>query len=283
MRRSPARACASHPSRALPNTAGLAACRCPLLPPQQLAAHIAVFDAAQNGSHQEGAGVGGELHEQHSLLGPGALPPSLANWLVDVSEIEYLRWPNGALQELGRGSRCAARAAGCPVFGTWVGPAADRAFVPQTSAALALLPDPARPHPACPLQRGGVQGALPRRAGGGQGGGAGALAKRAGAVRDGEAPCMLRCAGRKQWRCCAGALEHEARLRPANACCCASTRPSCGAGGGAAASAAARQHHHFVRRVPGRPPGYPAHGACSSAVQRAHARLSLGAARRCWA
>ncbi|KAI7842434.1 hypothetical protein COHA_004073 [Chlorella ohadii] len=72
-----------------------------LLP--ELAAHVAQWDADQQGSEQSCV-VGGELHTEQSLLASGTLSQGLQDWLVDVSEIEYLRWPDGRLQELGRGA-----------------------------------------------------------------------------------------------------------------------------------------------------------------------------------
>ncbi|PRW45625.1 hypothetical protein C2E21_6054 [Chlorella sorokiniana] len=69
----------------------------------ELAAHVAQWDADQQGSEQQCV-VGGELHTEQSLLASGTLSKSLQDWLVDVGEIEYLRWPDGRLQELGRGA-----------------------------------------------------------------------------------------------------------------------------------------------------------------------------------
>lgn len=57
----------------------------PPLPSPQLAAHVAQWNA--QGSSDQSALVGGELHAEQSLLAPGALPASLMQWLVDVSEV----------------------------------------------------------------------------------------------------------------------------------------------------------------------------------------------------
>ena len=50
-------------------------------------------------------GVGGDLLTELSLLAPTSLPEALRDVLVDLSELQPLRWPNGALQELGSGGR----------------------------------------------------------------------------------------------------------------------------------------------------------------------------------
>lgn len=55
----------------------------------QLAEHVAQWDADQQDGEQL-AVVGGELHTEQSLLASGTLSKSLQDWLVDVSEIEYL-------------------------------------------------------------------------------------------------------------------------------------------------------------------------------------------------
>lgn len=55
-----------------------------------------------------GAAVGGELLTELSILAPASLPAALRDVLVDISELQPLRWPNGALQELGTGARWAA-------------------------------------------------------------------------------------------------------------------------------------------------------------------------------
>ncbi len=50
---------------------------------------MAQWDADQQGSEQSCV-VGGELHTEQSLLASGTLSQGLQDWLVDVSEIEYL-------------------------------------------------------------------------------------------------------------------------------------------------------------------------------------------------
>lgn len=52
-----------------------------------------------------GGAVGGELATELSLLAPASLPVALRDVLVDITELQPLRWPNGALQELGTGAR----------------------------------------------------------------------------------------------------------------------------------------------------------------------------------
>lgn len=51
------------------------------------------------------AAVGGDLLTELSLLAPTSLPEALRDVLVDLCELQPLRWPNGALQELGSGGR----------------------------------------------------------------------------------------------------------------------------------------------------------------------------------
>lgn len=53
----------------------------------------------------EGVESGGDLLSELSLLAPGSLPEALRDVLVDITELQPLRWPNGALQELGSGGR----------------------------------------------------------------------------------------------------------------------------------------------------------------------------------
>ncbi|KAI7842043.1 hypothetical protein COHA_004243 [Chlorella ohadii] len=53
--------------------------------------------------HENGAD-GGQLLSEMSLLVPTNLPEALRDVLVDLKELQPLRWPNGALQELGSGA-----------------------------------------------------------------------------------------------------------------------------------------------------------------------------------
>ena len=56
--------------------------------------------------------VGGDLLTELSLLAPTSLPEALRDVLVDLAELQPLRWPNGALQELGSGGRWVLRGDG---------------------------------------------------------------------------------------------------------------------------------------------------------------------------
>lgn len=79
-------------------------CHPPSLPCLQMDAGMSI-GGSQDG--HEGFG-GGELLSEMSLLAPGSLPDALQDVLVDISEVQPLRWLNGALQELGSGARWAA-------------------------------------------------------------------------------------------------------------------------------------------------------------------------------
>ncbi|PSC73227.1 serine threonine-kinase [Micractinium conductrix] len=82
----------------------------------ELVAHVANQDAgaqqsmgwvgggSSGGGGGDDATAGGELLREVSLLSPQALSAGLRDWLVDLQEVEFLRWPNGALQELGQGA-----------------------------------------------------------------------------------------------------------------------------------------------------------------------------------
>lgn len=44
-----------------------------------------------------------------ALLTAESLPLELRQWVVDPSELEYIRWPNGSRREVGNGSGGAGR------------------------------------------------------------------------------------------------------------------------------------------------------------------------------
>jgi tRNA A-37 threonylcarbamoyl transferase component Bud32 len=71
----------------------------------ELQAHVAAMDAGMSvGNVLAGhEGVGGDLLTELSLLAPNSLPEALRDVVVDLAELQPLRWPNGALQELGSG------------------------------------------------------------------------------------------------------------------------------------------------------------------------------------
>ena len=101
--------------------------------------------------------MGGELLTELSLLAPASLPEALRDVLVDISELQPLRWPNGALQELGTGARWAA----------WRGRTGERSL--HCPALFATVPPGPPPHLSIWLQRNRLQGAVSRGARGGQG------------------------------------------------------------------------------------------------------------------
>ncbi|KAL4419965.1 hypothetical protein ABPG75_007063 [Micractinium tetrahymenae] len=67
----------------------------------ELAAHVAECDAAMSWGGED---VSGPLLREHSLIQPGSLPSSLRDLIVDINDIEFLFWPNGAPMELGAGA-----------------------------------------------------------------------------------------------------------------------------------------------------------------------------------
>lgn len=79
---------------------------CPLSPPSQMDAGTSVGGVLAG----RGGMVGGELLTEASLLAPASLPAALRDVLVDITELQPLRWPNGALHELGTGARWAVGA-----------------------------------------------------------------------------------------------------------------------------------------------------------------------------
>lgn len=72
--------------------------------PRRLVHHVAEQDV-QAVASLGGSGSSGSL-DAPAPLSVGLLPPRLRECLVDPALVEYLRWPNGKLQELGSGARC---------------------------------------------------------------------------------------------------------------------------------------------------------------------------------
>lgn len=94
-------------------------CMCPLPRPHALQMDAGMSVGSVLAGHENGAD-GGQLLSEMSLLVPTNLPEALRDVLVDLKELQPLRWPNGALQELGSGARWVVRG-GRPWWPSWHG------------------------------------------------------------------------------------------------------------------------------------------------------------------